>query len=280
MAGPKIVKEIKETQLTLNILGRRLAAKHLKYMGDVSETMLSQWSTPPVLVFLHEGLGSMELWGDFPSGLIARCGLDGFLFDRYGHGLSEPLESGAADPEYLAREAWEFLPRILSKSCIKNPIFIGHSDGGTFALMYAAHHSDGVLGIITEAAHVFVDDVTRAGITSTVEAYRRGGLKKKLQKYHGPGLDSLFYRWSNTWLSRAFEDWNIVSLLSGVSCPVLAIQGKDDEYGTEAQVESICRGVSGRAESFMVNGARHIPHHQAREAVLERIVKMVSKVSD
>lgn len=267
--------KIKIEDFTLTVCGHHLAAKRLKPAGFRE----SGDSSRHVLVFLHEGLGSMAVWGDFPAELVKLCGLEGFMYDRYGHGLSDPLLSGAADPGYLAREAWEFLPRVLTDCSIERPILIGHSDGGTFALMYAARGpepgAERVAGIITEAAHVFVDDVTRNGIGTAVGAYRTGKLKKKLEKYHGPGLDELFERWSNTWLSGGFDRWNVLSLLGEVSCPVLVIQGESDEYGTRAQVDAIVSGVSGRAEACMVEGARHIPHHQARDLVVERMASFI-----
>ncbi len=260
---------------TLKVCGRRLVAGWLKPPG-VGEPGDSE---RPVLVFLHEGLGSMEGWRDFPAKLVNLCGLEGFMYDRYGHGLSDPLSSAEADPGYLAREAWEFLPRVLAECAVENPILIGHSDGGTVALMYAARGpkpgATRVAAIITEAAHVFVDDVTRSGIRSAVRSYRKGDLKARLQKYRGSSLDELFGRWSNTWLSNDFSRWNILSLLGEVRCPVLAIQGESDEYGTKAQVDAIVSGVSGRAESFMVPGARHIPHLQAGKLVMERMASFI-----
>ena len=233
----------------------------------------------PVLVFLHEGLGSMRLWGDFPHQIALACGLEALLYDRLGHGLSDPLPSGAPDAAYLEPEAWRFLPQVLSNCCIRRPILIGHSDGGTIALMYAARLGQDVLGIITEAAHVCVEDLTREGIRKAVALYRRGDLKAKLHQYHGDKIEKLFLRWADTWLSEDFRAWTIEPLLPAVRCPVLAIQGAADEYGTPDQMRTIAAKVSGRGESFLVPDCRHSPHQQARAPVTERMLRFIDAVA-
>ena len=271
MTHPSSPPAVHTAHLTLTVLGRRLAAQRLEPPGP-------QDPEQPVLVFLHEGLGSIMVWGDFPAQLVTACGLPGLLFDRLGHGRSDALPSSDVDPEYIEREAWAFLPQVLSRCGIRKSILIGHSDGGTIALMYAARYPEGVAGVITEAAHVRVEDVTRQGIRDIVSAYRRGDLKPRLQKYHDVDVDPLFYRWSDTWLSDRFAPWNVEGLLPGVRCPVLVIQGEADEFATPAQVDAIVSGVSGPAERFMVPGARHIPHHQAREAVAERMLRFIRRL--
>ena len=222
----------------------------------------------PVLVFLHEGLGSISAWGDFPRQLVAACGLPGFLYDRLGHGRSDPLPSAQIDPDYIEQEAWGFLPRVLDRCAIRDAVLIGHSDGGTIALMYAARYPEAVAGIVTEAAHIYVEEITRRGIREVVDAYRRGELRARLQKHHGADLDALFDRWSTTWLSDAFATWNVQGLLSRVRCPVLAIQGEKDPFATPRHLADIACGVGGPARSLLVPGAGHIPHHQRREAVM------------
>jgi len=262
---------IRTEELEVTVRGFRLAARRIDPYGV-------QTQHRPVLVFLHEGLGSMQLWGDFPQAIASACGLPALLYDRLGHGLSEPLPSPAVDVAYLAREAHTFLPEVLSACAVRSPVLIGHSDGGTIALLYAARRPKQVLGIVTEAAHVFVDDRTRDGIRQTVAAYRENDLKTRLSKYHGPNTEALFQRWADTWLSDEFAAWNIEWQLKAVQCPVLAIQGDADEYGTAAQMKSIAAHAGGRSDTFLVPGCRHVPHYQAREAVAERIIAFVRAI--
>lgn len=264
---------VHEEDFTIAVLGRRLAASWLRPAGGHDPNH-------PVLVFLHEGLGSIPMWGDFPRELAAACNLPALLYDRPGHGLSDPLVTGGLDLHYIDFEAWEVLPRVLEVCHVRRAVLIGHSDGGTMALMYAARHPGPALGIITEAAHVFVEEVTREGIRQALTAYRTGDLKARLQKYHGPGLDALFRRWTDTWLSDLFAAWNVEALLDKVHCPVLAIQGEADEYGTTAQVASIVEKAGGRSEAFIVPACRHVPHHQARGPVLERIVGFIRRLKE
>lgn len=249
----------------------RLAARRIGRSGD-SEVH------GPVLVFLHEGLGCMRLWGDFPEAMVAASGLPALLYDRQGHGLSDPLPSGDADVDYLRREALDVLPRVLSLCGIREAVFIGHSDGGTFALMLAAQQGLSVQGIVTEAAHVFVDEATRAGIRRAVDAFGHGDLKSRLQKYHGPGVETLFWRWAHTWLADDFSGWTIEPLLAQVRCPVLAVQGDGDEYGTLDQLAAITTQVGGRAEAAVIPGCRHIPHQQARAVVAERVLAFIRTI--
>jgi len=264
---------VHEEDFTLAVLGRRLAARWMRPAGGHDPNH-------PVLVFLHEGLGSIPMWGDFPQALVAASNLPGLLYDRPGHGLSDPLVKGGLDLQYIDFEACQVLPRVLDICHVRRAVLIGHSDGGTMALIFAARYPGAALGIITEAAHVFVEEVTREGIRRTLAAYRAGDLKARLQKYHGPGLDALFRRWTDTWLSDAFAEWNVEELLGTVHCPVLAIQGEADEYGTTAQVASIVEKAGGRSEAFIVPGCRHVPHHQARRPVLERMVEFVRRLQE
>lgn len=232
----------------------------------------------PVLVFLHEALGSVSQWKDFPAALCARTGRAGFVYDRPGHGRSGPL-AGPRGKEYLRDEALEGLPRTLEAAGIGGRVvLVGHSDGGTIALLYAAARPERVAGVISEAAHVFNDDFTRAGVRSTVEAARDGALLKRLERHHGGKTDALFRAWHETWLSPWFRDWDVRPLLGKVTAPVLVVQGLDDKYGTSAQVEAIARGVR-RAEVLMVPACGHAPHHERREAVLERMAAFVAALA-
>jgi len=233
--------------------------------------------TSPVLVFLHEGLGCIELWRDFPEQVCTGTGLPAIVYDRLGHGKSDPLAQHRT-PRYLHDEALKYLPPFLEKNGIDKPFFIGHSDGGTIALLYAANYPDKTAGLITGAAHVFVEDITVQGIQRAVEAYESGKLKKGLSKYHGDKTDALFYGWAHTWLSPEFRNWNIVDELKTVTSPSLIIQGVDDEYGTEAQVDAIVNNVPAKSEKLMIPDCGHVPHLQAGDVVKERMVEFVKKV--
>lgn len=228
----------------------------------------------PTLVFLHEGLGSIEQWRDFPQALVSETGLAALVFDRYGFGGSDPIHR-ARDGSYLQREDTSSLVGVLDRYGVKSPILIGHSDGGTIALLFAARFPDRCVGVIVEATHVFTEDLTLLGIRAAVAAYNDRGLRKKLLRYHGDKTDDMFFRWVDDWLSPEFKDWNIEAGLAAVRCPVLIIQGEDDEYGTIAQVTSIRSRVSGRAESLIIPGCGHNPHHQARAATLQEMKRFI-----
>ena len=227
-----------------------------------------------VMVFLHEGLGSIAQWRDFPSALCLKTGLPAVVYERWGYGAADPLD-GPRTVRYLHDEALESLPEVLRQLRIERSILIGHSDGGSIALLFAAARPEQVRGIVTEAAHVFVEEVTLAGIREAVGAYAASDLRDRLSRYHGGNTDGAFRGWSGIWLSPAFREWNIEGCLAGVHCPVLAIQGQDDEYGTPAQVAAIVRGVSGPALPLLVPGCGHIPHHQARGRVLDAMTRFV-----
>lgn len=230
------------------------------------------------LVFLHEGLGSIAQWRDFPLAVSLATRLPAVVYERGGYGNADPLD-GPRSVNYLHEEALQSLPDVLKQLRLDDAILIGHSDGGSIALIFAAVWPEKVQGIITEAAHVFVEEVTLTGIREAVRIYASTDLPERLSKYHGSKSESVFRGWSDTWLSPAFRDWNIEEYLPGVRCPVLAIQGQDDEYGTSAQVEAIVNGVTGPAESWLVPGCGHVPHQQAREKVLVRMTRFIRAVT-
>jgi len=254
--------ELKAEDVDLIAAGHRLRARRL------SHPRRSRGNGSPVLVFLHEGLGCIKLWRDFPAALVEATGLDGLIYDRWGHGKSDPL-TVRRPHRYLHDEAFDSLPELLQRCGVKDAILIGHSDGGTIALLYGARYRHGLRGIITEAAHVFVEDVTLVGIRETVKHYESGDLKQRLSRYHGDNTNTLFWAWADTWLDPDFRGWNVESYLPQVTSPLLLIQGEDDEYATRAQVDAIVGQVSGAARPFLVPRCGHSPHREARDAVLE-----------
>jgi len=225
------------------------------------------------LVLLHEGLGTIGLWRDFPAALAAATGREALVYDRRGYGKSDPF-AGARGTDYLHVEAHDVLPRVLDAAGIERAVLVGHSDGGTIALLAAGRFPDRIVGAAVEATHVFVEDVTIAGIHRAVAGYVPH-LRDRLNRHHGGKTDAVFAAWADTWLSEGFRDWNIEDELRAIACPLLAIQGADDEYGSEAQVLAICRGA-GNATPLMIPHCAHVPHHQARETVLTAMTEFIA----
>lgn len=227
----------------------------------------------PVLVFLHEGLGCTAMWKGFPRALCESVGCPGLLYDRRGFGQS-PAAMGARTVHYLHESALSELPAVLAATVSGRDYWlIGHSDGGSIALIHGAERPAGLRGIVTEAAHVFVESVTLDGVRAATDAFEEGKLKG-LAKYHGAKTNAVFEDWSRTWLSPWFQSWNIEYLLPSVTVPVLAIQGSADQYGTKAQVEAIAkRVVSGVAA--IVEGCGHSPHEDDPLRVIELITDFV-----
>ncbi len=223
--------------------------------------------TGPVLVFLHEGLGCIAFWRGFPKRLVEATGLEAVVYDRRGYGRSSAVDEPRG-ADYLHVEAFDHLPRLLDRLGIDAVLPVGHSDGGTIALLFASRHPDRTRAAVTLAAHVFVDPVTLSGIRDTVERYRTGDLRARLAKYHGPNTRWVFHSWADTWLSEGFRRWNVEDRLAAIRCPVLVLQGTDDPYGGPEQVEAIAAGVGGAAQAVMLPDCGHTPHVDAPEATL------------
>ena len=196
----------------------------------------------PTLVFLHEGLGSVGAWQDFPERMVAATGLGALVYSRAGYGKSDPL-SLPWPTSFMHDAALEELPQLLDVLNVGNAILYGHSDGGSIALINAgSDKANNVRALILEAPHVFVEDRTVAGIVAAQRAYENGSLKPSLERYHGDNVDSTFRGWSDVWLRPEFRSWNIESYLPNIEVPVLLFQGENDEYGTLRQVEAIKHG--------------------------------------
>jgi len=226
----------------------------------------------PLLIFLHEGLGSDKQWKGFPDALCQNLNVRGLVYERYGYANSQPL-SGKRNNEYMHNEAFMFLPALIRKMNInKKVILVGHSDGGTIALLYAAAFPDKVAGIVTMAAHSFVEDITIKGIEKAVLAYENKGLREALSKYHGDNTDIMFYGWANAWLHEMANSWSIIDFLPDIQCPVLAIQGDCDPYGSKAQIDVISEKIGDKAHIKLVQGCGHSPHIECPELVKRMIV--------
>ncbi|MEE9396590.1 MAG: alpha/beta hydrolase [Methylococcales bacterium] len=222
------------------------------------------------LLFLHEGLGCIEMWKKFPEQLCELLDCQGIVYERQGYGNSSPLKKKRAI-NYHDYYALNELPKVISKLLPDSPYFvIGHSDGGTIGLIHASNQPKNLLGVITEAAHVFVEPETIAGIEKVTKTYTKG-FNDLLKKYHGEKTDRMFYAWSDTWLSDEFIDWDIQHCLSQIACPLYVMQGKQDQYGTENQVMAIVNQTGGKADAFLINNCDHSPHNEQRKIVLEKM---------
>ncbi|MCP3891965.1 MAG: alpha/beta hydrolase [Desulfobulbaceae bacterium] len=231
----------------------------------------------PYLIFLHEGLGCIEMWKNFPRELCAQTGCPGLLYDRTGYGKSSP-EREQRTNNYLHDYAFKELPEIIEALIPKTPyILIGHSDGASIALINGSERDRFCKGIVTEAAHVFVEAEAITGIQIADKAFNKNG-PRGLQKYHGENSHQMFKAWSETWLSDWFRDWNIESLLHKISCPVLALQGALDQYGTKKQLDAITSQVSGPAKMHMIPDCGHTPHLERPQFVLNLMGEFVREI--
>ena len=231
----------------------------------------------PCLVFLHEGLGCTAMWKDFPARLCRLTGCAGLVYDRLGYGRSA-ASVARRTVHYLHAYALDELPRVIEAVIPNTPfVLVGHSDGGSIALLYGAERPKHLKGIITEAAHVFVESVTLDGIRATLAAYEQGRLSA-LAKYHGDKTDGVFRAWCGTWLSDWFIDWNMEYALPAITAPLLVIQGRDDQYATDRQVHAIVSKTGGAAKSAFIDRCGHIPHLEQPEAALSVMAAFIQKL--
>lgn len=229
----------------------------------------------PTIVMLHEGLGSVSHWKDFPRVLAEATGAGVFLYSRYGHGNSDGIEEPRS-VSYMHHEAQVVLPEILQKAGLKRPLLLGHSDGASIAILYAGMFPESPAGLILEAPHVFVEEITVSSIAQARALYNETDLPKRLGRYHA-NVDSLFWGWNNIWLDPRFRDWNIETYLDSIRCPVLVLQGIQDEYGTEKQIEAIQRRVPSALAS-MLDDCKHAPHRDRPEATLSAISRFLGAI--
>jgi pimeloyl-ACP methyl ester carboxylesterase len=225
----------------------------------------------PTLVFLHEGLGSVGLWRDFPDRLADATGRRAFIYSRAGHGRSD-VPDEPRTPRFMHDEALNVLPGLLAEHGIARPVLVGHSDGASIALIHASRHP--VSALVLLAPHVFVEDLSVTSIAEARDAFETTDLRERMARYHRDA-ERTFRLWNDIWLAPEFRDWNIEDVLPDVSAPVLLIQGERDQYGTPAQVEAVRRGVSGPADLVLLD-CRHAPHLEAPEETLAAAARFVS----
>lgn len=231
-------------------------------------------STQPTVVFLHEGLGSVALWKDFPERFCRAGGFRGLVFSRYGYGRSTPRPHGERWPvDFMHQQAWEVLPALLEHLGVNRPWLFGHSDGGSIALLHAARFPGAVSGLVVVAPHIMVEDISVASIAQARTAYLEGGLRERLARHH-EDVDSAFWGWNDVWLDPAFRAWDIRHALPAIEVPLLAVQGEDDEYGTLEQI----RGIAGRAPQtrlLVLPACGHSPHRDQPERLIDEAVRFM-----
>lgn len=245
------------------------------YYGFIDPELLSK--STPLLVFLHEGLGCSEQWKDFHVTLCEKLRLPGLFYDRYGYGRSQEVTE-ERKPDFLDAEAEIVLPELLERLNVgdKKLILFGHSDGGTIALLFAAKFPEKTKAVITEAAHVINEDITMQGQRAVIKLYETTDLPLKLARYHGPKTENMFRSWIHVWQSDAMKKWSIEKKLVTITCPVLSIQGSDDNYGTPEQLERIkIHAYNAPVETVLIQDCGHIPHHQAREKVVDLTIRFL-----
>ena len=231
----------------------------------------------PTLVLLHEGLGCVAMWRHFPEKLAAATGCRLIVWSRAGYGGSQPYPEPRT-PRYMHREGEEMLPALLAALAIERPLLIGHSDGGSIALIFAGAFPEVPLGVAVMAPHEFVEDVTLAGIRDARLAWESTDMAQKLARYHHEQTARVFSEWNDTWLAPAFRDWNIEAYLPKIRCPVLALQGEDDEYATMRQIDAIAEQVPG-TQLLKLPRCGHSPHRDQEAAVLDALPAFVGRVS-
>lgn len=242
-----------------------------------------EWHGPPpdealTLVFLHEGLGCVSRWRDFPARLAAATGCGALVYSRLGYGRSDAC-CLPRPISFMHTEGLKVLPELMDAVGIKACILIGHSDGGSIAIIYAGGTpAPPLVGLITEAAHVFCEEISVRSIREAKDRYLNGDLRKKLAKYHGDNVDCAFWGWNGAWLDPDFMQWNLEQFLPGIKVPMLAIQGEQDQYGTAAQLEAIARQAGGETQSLMLTDCGHAPHIDQTDATFQAMKDFILKI--
>ena len=268
--------------------------RNMQLFPEIGLNLEVQWLHPELrdlnqgtLVFLHEGLGSVALWRDWPEQLCQQLQKPGLMYSRQGYGRSESIQQvrsdafvvkgvrqGRRQADYMHHEALHVLPAVLKDLGILNPILVGHSDGGTIALIYASQHP--TQSCIVMAPHVMVEEISLQAIRQSREAYAQG-LRERLAKFHDD-VDSAFWQWNDVWLGDAFRDFDIRSLLPSITAPLLAIQGEEDAYGTLAQIDEIALHVP-QTQLCILSQCGHSPHKDQPAAVNAAIAGFLSDLA-
>ncbi len=246
--------------------------------GEIEYRLIEGDRTLPMLVFLHEGLGAAALWRDFPDRVAAATGAGALVYSRLGYGGSSLPAGGAFPLDYMHIEAERRLPAILSALDIERPLLVGHSDGGSIALIHAGAFPEAVAGLVLMAPHVFVEECSVHAIAEARRAFDEGGLDRRLARWHRDAAGT-FDAWNLAWLDPRFRDWNIEGYLPGVTAPLLAFQGEADPYGTREQTDRIAAQVSGPADIVLLPDCGHTPWREAADVVLPAITAFAGRIA-
>jgi pimeloyl-ACP methyl ester carboxylesterase len=252
--------------------GRRVRVEH-RWLGPRD-------AERPLLLFLHEGLGSLSLWKEFPQQLCDALGWRGLVYSRPGYGRSTPRDGEEAwGVDFLHRQAHEVLPALLAAlgvDAARTPLWLfGHSDGASIALLYAAAWPERLAGAVLLAPHIMVEDLAVSSIAQAREAYLDGDLRERLAKHHDEP-DSAFWGWNDIWLHPPFKAWSIESEIEAIRCPLLAVQGLDDEYGTLEQIHGIARRLP-QTQLLELPDCRHSPHRDQPDALIEAVAEFIQQ---
>jgi pimeloyl-ACP methyl ester carboxylesterase len=234
----------------------------------------SRDSAREVIVMLHEGLGSVGRWKDWPAALHEATNLPVMAYSRLGHGRSDP-PAAPRTIAFMHEEAQQVLPGLLDAAAIETAIFFGHSDGASIALIFAATFPQRTRALILEAPHVFVEDISIASIEEIDTRWRESNLRERLARHHDH-VDVAFHGWRDVWLDPAFREWNLEEFLPYVTCPLLLIQGTGDQYGTLRQVDAIADQVAGPVDVLVLDDCGHSPHRDRPEDVLAAARRFVA----
>jgi pimeloyl-ACP methyl ester carboxylesterase len=263
--------------LGAHVRRRRSRMPHVAVAGRSLEyERIPGESGKPVLVLLHEGLGSLRLWRDFPARLARATGCSALVYSRYGYGQSDVLEEPRRSVRFMHEEALEALPRLLGVLEIQSPVLVGHSDGASIALIHAGAGYP-VRGVALMAPHLFVEDICIRSIEAAKRQFETTDLRERLGKYHRDPRRT-FYLWNDVWLDPEFRGWNIEGYLPSIRCPVIALQGLQDEYGTMAQLAAIGAGVKGPCELVKLNHCGHSPFRDQPEATLTSLTRWLDRL--
>jgi pimeloyl-ACP methyl ester carboxylesterase len=254
---------------SLRIGGARLEAR---WIGPVPDAA-------PTLVFLHEGLGSVSTWRDFPDALAAATGCGALVYSRAGYGRSDPIR--LPRPVRFMHDEAEVLAKVVEAAGLREIVLVGHSDGASIALIAAGRRAiPGLRALVVEAPHVFAEPSGLESIARIADAYRTTNLRARLQRHHGDNVDGAFWGWNGVWLDPAFRAWNIEELLPGIDVPTLVVQGEEDEYGTWAHVASIERRSGAEVRTLALPDCGHAPHAEQRAATLAAMAAFIRGVLD
>lgn len=231
----------------------------------------------PTLVMLHEGLGCVGMWGDFPDRLQKATGCGVFVYSREGYGRSSPA-SLPRSLTFMHAEARDTLPEILDAIGFRHGLLVGHSDGASIAAIYAGSRQDHrVGGVVLIAPHFIVEDVTIASIAEMRKAYDTTDLRTRLARWHAD-VDATVHGWSDVWLKGDFRKWDLTEFLAYIRVPVLIVQGEDDQYGTVRQIEIAQEECYCPVEVALLPGAKHVPQREAPEATMKAVKQFVARV--